>query len=213
MKMNIRFKPESYWFVGATWEGNDDQTPRFLSEGIWENGYDDRYLDLVRSMRPGDRIAIKSRYTRKDDLPFDNRGLRVSVMVIKAIGTITENRNDGKRVRVDWEEQNRQREWYFKTYGLTVHRIQEGTSWETDDLLAFTFGGKPQDIDRLRNAPYWRERFGDDPDNGANDLETTPITEPQTKMKRVTSMVSKMMSLPTSTSPSAYRNSTKSANI
>lgn len=180
MKMNMRFKPESYWFVGATWEGNDDQTPRFLSEGIWENGYDDRYLDLVRSMRPGDRIAIKSRYTRGNDLPFDNRGLRVSVMVIKAIGTITENRNDGKRVRVDWEEQSRQREWYFKTYGLTVHRIQEGTSWETDDLLAFTFGGKPQDIDRLRNAPYWRERFGDDPryrrerfgddpDNGAAD--------------------------------------------
>ena len=161
--------PEANWFVGATWDGNDDQTPRFLSEGIWENGYDDEYLDLVRSMRLGDRIAIKSRYIRKNDLPFDNRGFSVSVMVIKAIGTIIENLDDGKRVRVDWEKQDPRREWYFKTYGLAVHRIQAGTSWETDNLLAFTFGGQPQDIDRFRNAPYWRDRFGDNPDNRAPD--------------------------------------------
>jgi 5-methylcytosine-specific restriction protein B len=53
--------------------GSDNQTPRFLAEGIWENGYQDRYLDLVRSMQPGDRNAIKSSYTRKHGLAFDNR--------------------------------------------------------------------------------------------------------------------------------------------
>src|SRR5258708_15001259 len=93
---------QTTWFVGAMYGGADDQTPRFLAEGIWENGYDDKYLDLVRSMRPGDRIAIKSSYTRKHGLPFDNRGQTVSVMAIKAIGTITENLNDGKLVRVNW---------------------------------------------------------------------------------------------------------------
>ena len=36
----------SYWFVGASYGGTEDQTSRFLSEGIWENGYDDKYLDL-----------------------------------------------------------------------------------------------------------------------------------------------------------------------
>ena len=66
--------PPSFWFVGANWDGTEDQTPRFHEEGIWENGYDDRYIDEVRSMRPGERIAIKSTYTRKRDLPFDNRG-------------------------------------------------------------------------------------------------------------------------------------------
>ena len=96
--------PRSYWFVGASWGEDGDQTSRFLEEGIWENGYEDKYLDEVRSMRPGEQIAIKSTYTRKHDLPFDNRGESVSVMAIKAIGTITENRNEGKRVRVDWTE-------------------------------------------------------------------------------------------------------------
>ncbi len=49
------------WFVGASYSGTDDQMPRFLSEGIWENGYEDRHLDAVRSMR---LIAIKPSYTR-----------------------------------------------------------------------------------------------------------------------------------------------------
>ena len=39
------------WFVGATYGGTDDQTPRFLQEGIWENGYQDKYLDAVKSIQ------------------------------------------------------------------------------------------------------------------------------------------------------------------
>ena len=152
-------KTRASWFVGASYGGTDDQTPRFLLEGIWENGYEDRYLDLVRSMQPGDRIAIKSTYTRKNDLPFDNRGNFVSVMALKAIGTITENLNDGQRVRVDWTKQEPQREWYFFTYQKTVWPVVPG-EWKADALLAFTFEEKPQEIDRFRNAPSLRERFG-----------------------------------------------------
>jgi 5-methylcytosine-specific restriction enzyme B len=41
----------SYWFVGSVWEVAD-QTPRFLSEGIWQNGYtEDQFANLVRSMK------------------------------------------------------------------------------------------------------------------------------------------------------------------
>lgn len=72
--------PQATWFVGASYGGTDDQMPRFLAEGIWENGYDDKFLDVVQSMRPGERIAIKSSYTRKHGLPFDSRGRAVSVI-------------------------------------------------------------------------------------------------------------------------------------
>lgn len=154
--------PKSYWFVGASYGRTEDQTPRFLSEGIWENGYDDKHLDLVRSMQPGDRIAIKSSFTRKHNLPFDNRGNTVSVMAIKAIGTVTENLNDGKRVRVSWVKQEPQREWYFYTHRGTIWRLVPGTGdWGADGLIAFAFENKPQDVNRWRNEPYWRERFGD----------------------------------------------------
>ena len=149
------------WFVGATYNRTEDQTPRFLVEGIWENGYDDgKYGDLVRSMRPGDKIAIKSSYTRKHDLPFDNRSNSVSVIAIKAIGTITENLDDGKQVKVGWSPVSPPREWYFYTNRSTVWRVAPG-DWVEDGLLAFAFDGVAQDIDRFRNAPFWHERFGD----------------------------------------------------
>ena len=147
------------WFVGATYDDTEDQTPRFLEQGIWENGYEDKYLELVRSMQPGERIAIKSAYTRKNGLPFDNRRHTVSVMGIKAVGTITENFNDGKRVKVEWAEVKPLREWYFYTHRGTVWRVQPG-DWMNDALIAFAFEGKPQDVDRFRNEPFWRERFG-----------------------------------------------------
>lgn len=150
---------QANWFVGASYGGTDDQMPRFLAEGIWENGYDDKLLDVVRSMRPGERIAIKSSYTRKHGLPFDSRGRAVSVMGIKAVGTIIENLNDGKRVKVDWAKVEPVREWYFYTHRATIWRVLPG-EWMNDALIAFAFDGKPQDVDRFRNEPFWRERYG-----------------------------------------------------
>lgn len=151
--------PHATWFVGASYGGTDDQMPRFLAEGIWENGYDNKHLDMVRAMQPGERIAIKAAYTRKHGLPFDNRERTVSVMGIKAVGTITENLNDGKRVKVDWAKVEPVREWYFYTHRGTIWRVLPG-EWMNDVLIAFAFDGKPQDIDRFRNAPFWKERFG-----------------------------------------------------
>ena len=37
---------QANWFVGASYGGTDDQMPRFLAEGIWETGYDDKLLDV-----------------------------------------------------------------------------------------------------------------------------------------------------------------------
>ena len=71
-------------------------------------------------MEPGQRIAIKAAFVQKYDLPFENRGLDVSVMRIKARGTITENSGSGDRVSVDWDPAFTLREWYFYTYMKTI---------------------------------------------------------------------------------------------
>lgn len=88
--------------VGAYWDDRDPpgQTERFLAEGVWENGYTDRYLDLVKQMRPGDRIAIKASATQLKDMPFENNGKSVSKMIIKARGTVVWNHGDGRPVEV-----------------------------------------------------------------------------------------------------------------
>jgi 5-methylcytosine-specific restriction enzyme B len=136
------------WFVGASYGGTDDQTERFIAEGIWKNGYKDKYLEIVRSMRRGDRIAIKSSYTRKHNLPFDNGGRFVSVVGIKAVGTITKNLKNGRLVRVAWAPTEPIREWYIFTGRTTVWRVLPG-NWKADGLIAFAFDNKPQDINRF----------------------------------------------------------------
>ena len=152
------------WFVGAYYGGGGggDQTAKFLEAGIWENGYRDRYLEEVKSIHPGDRIAIKASYTRKRDLPFDNRGHMVSVMAIKAIGTVKQNLGDGRHLNVDWTRVDPPREWYFYTDRHTVWKVQPGGRWGNDELIRFTFEGQRQNIDYFRNQPFWRGRYGDD---------------------------------------------------
>lgn len=154
----------SYWFVGASYgKSSEDQTERFLNDGIWQNGYEDKYLDVVRGMQPGDKIAIKSSYTRKRELPFDSKGQTVSVMGIKAIGVITRNHGDGRFIDVEWQPRfDPVREWYFYTNRSTIWRVSPD-EWMTEGLIDFTFQNKSQDTDRFRNAPYWAERFGERP--------------------------------------------------
>lgn len=150
---------KNYWFVGASFGGTKDQTERFIQEGIWEVN-NDKQADLVKSIQSGEKIAIKSAYTRKNNLPFDNRDHTVSVMAIKAIGTVVENLGDGKTLKVEWDEGFEPREWYFFTSRNTVWKVAPD-EWRKVDLIDFTFNGKEQDIDRFCNHPYWHERFGD----------------------------------------------------
>jgi len=150
-----------YWFVGASYGGTEDQTERFLAEGIWENGYKNKLLDKVREMQPGERIAIKSTYTRKHGLSFESGGQTVSVMAIKAIGTITRNVGDGRRVEVAWDKQfDPAREWYFYTHRSTVWKVVPD-DWMRENLVHFAFEEGQQEISRFRNHPFWRERFGE----------------------------------------------------
>jgi 5-methylcytosine-specific restriction endonuclease McrBC GTP-binding regulatory subunit McrB len=87
----------NYYLVGAYWDGINpaDQTIRFIENGIWENGYDDKFSDEVNAVPVGSKIAIKSVFTREKTK---------SVMAIKAIGTVLENLNNGKKLVVEWDD-------------------------------------------------------------------------------------------------------------
>jgi len=139
-----------YWFVGASFGGWNDQTDRFLADGIWEVN-NDKYPDKINAMQPGDRIAIKSTFTRKRGLPFDGGGRSISVMRIKAVGTVTENRGDGRGVKVDWSPRN-DREWYFFTSRFSVWEVRSGQGavpWAADRLIGFAFNGEEQNLPRF----------------------------------------------------------------
>jgi len=149
----------SFWFAGAVWHGTADQNERFRAEGVWINGYEDQqFSDRVARMKAGDRIAIKSSFVQKHNLPFDVGGMPVSCMRIKATGTITGQRGDGRTVTVDWDPPFAPRDWYFYTYRTTL--VEADTENETAlKLIDFTFNGASQDYDWWLKHPYWANKY------------------------------------------------------
>lgn len=151
----------NYWLVGASWEPLGDQTQRFINEGVWQNGYDNKYTNIVNRMKPGDKIAIKTSYTKSKDIPFENNGETVSVMKIKCTGTVIENLNDGKNIKVDWDELE-EREWYMFTGRNTIWNItpkDDKDDWMKEELIKFVFDGQEQDYQKFINDTYWGNRY------------------------------------------------------
>lgn len=151
----------NYWLVGANWDSAGDQTQRFIRDGIWQNGYDNKYTNIVNKIQPGDKIAIKSTYTKSKDLPFENNGETVSVMKIKVTGTVIENGQDGKNVKVEWDEPE-EREWYMFTGRNTIWNItpkDDKDDWMKKELIKFVFDGEEQDCQKFINDPYWNARY------------------------------------------------------
>ena len=166
---------KSYWFVGSVWNESDDhdQLPRFREQGVWENGYEDQFLDLVRRIRPGDQIAIKASFVKKR-VPFDVGGKAVSVMRIKATGTVLENAGDGRTVKVAWDPPAEPRDWYFYTYRTTIVKADP----EAEDgrrLIEFTFRGAPQDYAWFLAQPYWLEKYGAKSESTKDEGQAAPL--------------------------------------
>ena len=90
----------AYYCVGFHFYGEDptNQLPRFIENGIWENGYDDKFLNIVKGVPIGALIAAKTSYTMNED----NR--TISVLEVHCIGKVIENYNDGRNLKVDWEQ-------------------------------------------------------------------------------------------------------------
>lgn len=164
--VNDNSKVTLCWYVGA-YPGGVDKSDEYIEKGIWVNGYDDKFIDQVNSIQVNDKIAIKAVYTQMRNLPFDVGNKKVSVMAIKAIGTVKKNYGDGKNLDVDWEKFENPKIWYFFTYQPTIWKVESRPDeWMYQALLDFTFESKTQDYNRFLNHPYWAEKYGmiDEPD-------------------------------------------------
>lgn len=117
----------SYYVLGAAWYGNDeapDQTERFIQNGIWENGYNDKFIDVVNGVKVGDRVAIKSSFATKD---------RKSILRIKAIGTVIGNDQNGKILRIKYD--NRFPAFDLEGYGGYRNTIQKVVDEDIDGIF------------------------------------------------------------------------------
>ena len=132
---------KNYWLVGSILNGVD-KADEFIQNGIWENGYDDNYIQRVKSVNIGDKIAIKSSYTKTKNLPFDNQNKAVAVMKIKAIGKVVNNLKDGKKLEVSWDSEFKPKEVFGFTYRNTFSKINK-EKWQ--EPIKWIFENKEQD--------------------------------------------------------------------
>lgn len=144
-------KVNKCWLVGASWD-RVNKTDEFIENEIWQNGYDDKYLDEVKHVKVGDKIVIKTTYTMKNNLPFEYNNKTASVMDIVAIGTVTKNLKDGKNLEVNWNNKlDEPKKWFFGSWRDTIQEIKREKSWKEADLLDFIFEGKEQDYNKFLN--------------------------------------------------------------
>lgn len=135
---------ESVWLVTAR-DGDKDGLAGFVERGEWSLPQKGRYSDKILEMRSGDRIVLKDYTSRSIDPPFETNGVGVSSMLIRATGTIIENRGDGLSVAVDWDERAEPRTWYFYTNNELVWRLSDNE--HSARLIAFLFDREPQDFE------------------------------------------------------------------
>ena len=87
----------AYYLLGAVHKDenqqNADQVSRFLAEGIWENDDHAQHGDRVAQLRPGDRVALKSSFAKGT----------VSILRVKATGTVRATAADGHTLQVTWD--------------------------------------------------------------------------------------------------------------
>ncbi|NOS57111.1 MAG: hypothetical protein HOP37_12765, partial [Cyclobacteriaceae bacterium] len=80
--------------VGSYWSG-DDQTKRFLDEGIWENANDDLNESLMNEISQGDTFILKSTFAKEGS----------SILRVKGVGKV-KNRINHTVFAVNWEIKN-----------------------------------------------------------------------------------------------------------
>lgn len=162
------------WLVGASTEGQTtDRTEEFVRDGYWKSS--DGLSGRALEMQPGDRIAIKAAYVQRHDLPFENNGLPVSCMDVKARGTITAKEDD--RVRVEWDPTFTQRTWYFYTYRGTVWKV-DLTRALAPHLVDFVFNDRPQDYELFLSDPFWSRYRADQPSEKSEPHATFRVSSP-----------------------------------
>ena len=138
------------WYVESKGNNNNgewcDYSDEYIEHGIWKNGSNDKFIETVKKIKVGDKIAIKAVFNQKNNIPFDNHGKKVAVMRIKAIGTVTKNYDDGKNIKVDWTKLEPEKNWYGPgNLRQTINGISAEDGEIKRQLLEFTFGDVVQD--------------------------------------------------------------------
>lgn len=132
------------YVLGVKWVGEEpeDQLPRFLKKGIWENGHGELFTDVVGSIPVGATVFAKA--------PTYLKKIKEAVLILRAKGRVIQNPQDGNLLVVEWDPDFKKR-YVTETQapGISSHR---GTAVLIDDAVQLTamLNGQLPDPSKLK---------------------------------------------------------------
>jgi len=129
--------------LGADIDGVD-KTQDFVQKNIWYAN-SNKHAKQINLVNIGDKVAIKTAYVQKNNLPFRNYGCDVSCMKIKAIGEVIENLKNGRELRINWTLLPKERIIFLKTYRSTISCVRR------TDVQQMVFENQIQNYNELED--------------------------------------------------------------
>ena len=164
----IKKSNQHFFLVGSNWDGAD-QAERFYMENIWETGYDEKYADVINSIKKDDILIHKSSFPNREGETF---------LRFKGWGKVKANQNNGTAVDVIWHEQGHKVD--IKDLGYYRSTIMVPSN---DDLEAIIKSLPPQMRERFINDLKGSDKIDEslhfaglvsDSDTGADYLNIMP---------------------------------------
>ena len=123
LRINNATKQNRSFFVGGfDWNG-EKKHAEFLKDGTWENGWEDKFQNVVDSAQVGDIIFLKSTARKKEG----------GYLRLHAIGVIFKNQKGNGILKVNWFEFNEEIE--LKRGAHLRNAIQKVGENYIDDIL------------------------------------------------------------------------------
>ncbi|MBV6639494.1 MAG: hypothetical protein KI791_02200 [Cyclobacteriaceae bacterium] len=91
-KPENELKSRAYFVGGHHWNKTENQFDRFIRDGIWENGHENKFHSGVKSVQPKDIIFLKSTWSSAGK----------GILSLNGVGVVIKNHNDGFRLDVNW---------------------------------------------------------------------------------------------------------------
>lgn len=109
-------KEHDFYLAGSQSDDGEDRAETFIKNNNWENGHEQKFVPLVKDIKPGSIIFLKSTFTQDD----------THYLRIKGVGIVNMNPEDGQLLSVNWRIHGVQYDIaHMGAYASTITKINQ----------------------------------------------------------------------------------------
>ncbi len=139
----LQDKTRKYFVAGYHWN-DESQLDKFINDGRWENGNENKVTTGVNSAKKGDVLFAKTTWVK---------GKSTGILTLRAVGVVTHNHQDGHNLDVNWHLFSKQIDLKVGShYRYTFQLIRENYLLEILNEVLLSVPNLPELIESLSRA-------------------------------------------------------------